>query len=563
MNRHFVILLSLLLTTGAVWDSATVKNVRAGVRFFSRGEFPQAQEAFAEAEATAPGNDTIRFDKACTLMAQGESSEARELLQQAALARDTQLSSASHYNLGNLAAAAARETLGSDPVNVDRSQREDVISGLLSAVGHYRDCLRVSSTHSEARHNLELIRLFIKHIQAQWEERDRQQARDDLGLLEFLKMLEEKQRALRGLAGTFTERKNTAQDRQLRKETAESQRQLREEIGPLKEKLSAELQKAAELNQPDQLEQIQSVLYQFAEEAGNRMLQAAEQIQSAGAKTTTQTQREVLDQLNEIFMVIAPFSDVIQRAIPEQEGLLKHSESMLTSLSDDVEDGAAFEAGQRDMAHDDLAWNQSRITDWARLLSLKAEVERPQLEAQLESMQSQGQDDDPPVVSNAQPAPDEEGPDPSEQVVALIESMEKAIELAPKAEEHSSLAESRIRVEEFAEGLTEQQEALRLLKEIAEPLKNNQDQDDDGEGNDQNQDQDDQQDPQEDSGEKNDDGSNTENQRDQQQEEEQTPSREQAESVLRRAREREREHRDLEKELRRILGGVVPVARDW
>lgn len=563
MNRFFVILLSLLCATGAVWDSATVKNVRAGVRFFSSGKFQQAQEAFTKAATTAPGNDTIKFDKACTLIARGDSSEARELLQQAALARDTRLSSASHYNLGNLAAAAARETLGSDPVSIDPSKREEVISGLLSAVGHYRDCLRVSSTHSEARHNLELIRLFIKHIQVQWEERDRQKARNDLGLLEFLRMLEEKQRALRGLAGTFTELKNTPQDRQLRKETAESQRQLREEIAPLKQKLSAELQKAAEQNQPDQLEQIQSVLYQLAEEAGTRMLQAAEQIQSADTKTTILTQREVLDQLNEIYMVVAPFADVLQRAIPVQEGLIKQSESTHSLSSDDVEDEAVSATGQSDETHDDFVWNQSRITDWARLLSLKAEAERPQLEAQLESMQSLGQDGDPPVASSAQPSPNAEGADRSEHIVALVQSMENAIELAPKAEDRSSLAESRIRAEEFSEGLTAQQEALRLLKEIAEPLKNDQNQNDDGESRNQDQKQDDQHDQQENPGKKNDDGSDPQDQQDDRRNTQQAPSRETAESILRRARARAREHRDLEKELRKILGGVVPVDRDW
>ncbi len=563
MNRLAVFLLSLVFITGAIWDSIAVKKVRAGVRFFASGDFTQAQEAFAEAESAEPGNETIAFDRACTLMAQGESSEAREMLQQTSLARDTQLSSAAHYNLGNMAAATARETLGPNPVNVDPSKREEVISKLLSAAGHYRDCLRVSPAHADARHNLELIRLFVKQIQAQWEERDREKAREELGLLEFLNMIESKQRAVRAISSSLTVQKSTPHERQLRRETADAQRQLQEEIGPLKVKITAELQQATSQsppNQPDQKEQILTVMNQLADTAGELMLQAADQIQTADTNTTRQTQREVLNQLNEIYMVVAPFANVLQRAIPVQDGLMKQCEAGSSAALEDTEDESASTAttqGQRVVDFEELAWEQSRITNWTRLLSLKAEAERPQLEAQLESIKSQATDDTAAANSSPQPPTDEDSPDPAKQLAALVESMDKAIELAPLAEEHSASAESRIRAEETAEGVVEQQEALRLLKEIAEPLKDEENQD----SEDQNEDQ--KQDGQQESGEQKDDGSEKDEQQNQQSEEQQSPSREQAESVLRRAREREREHRDLEKQLRKILGGVVPVDKDW
>jgi hypothetical protein len=268
----------------------------------------------------------------------------------------------------------------------------------------------------------------------------------------------------------------------------------------------------------------------------------------------------VLNQLNEIYMVVAPFANVLQRAIPVQDGLMKQCEAGSSAALEDTEDESASTAttqGQRVVDFEELAWEQSRITNWTRLLSLKAEAERPQLEAQLESIKSQATDDTAAANSSPQPPTDEDSPDPAKQLAALVESMDKAIELAPLAEEHSASAESRIRAEETAEGVVEQQEALRLLKEIAEPLKDEENQD----SEDQNEDQ--KQDGQQESGEQKDDGSEKDEQQNQQSEEQQSPSREQAESVLRRAREREREHRDLEKQLRKILGGVVPVDKDW
>jgi len=562
MNRLPIVLLSLLFITGAVWDSTAVKKVRAGVRFFSSGEFPKAKDAFSEAETADPDNDTIVFDQACALMVQGESTDARDLFQQASLASDTRLSAASHYNLGNLAAAMARETLGPDPVNVEPSKREEVVSELLSAVGHYRDCLRVSSMHPEARHNLELIRLFIKHIQAQWEERDREKAREELGLLEFLSMLENKQRALRILAGTFTEQESTPQNRQLRRETADSQRQLHEEIGPLKEKLAAELQKAVNQSGQDQANQesqIQSVLNQLADTAGEAMLRAADQIQTAGTDVARQTQREVLDQFNELYMVVAPFGNVVQRAIPVQDGLIQQSGSTLSgTLKDDEASDTSATSTVRtekpDGAQAELAWEQSRITDWSRLLSLKAESELPQMESQLESHVQENEAETEP---KAQTEPDANAQDPSKQLRALVESMKKAIELAPKAEQHSASAESHMNSAATDQTLDEQQEALRLLKEIAEPLKDDEQQDNDEKQNSDDQEQEEQQDQQQ----KDEPGDDTEQNKPPN--EQQQPSQEQVESVLKKAREREREHRDLEKELRKILGGLVPVDKDW
>ncbi len=66
---------------------------------------------------------------------------------------------------------------------------------------------------------------------------------------------------------------------------------------------------------------------------------------------------------------------------------------------------------------------------------------------------------------------------------------------------------------------------------------------------------------------------NQESQKDEQQEnDQQQPGEEQqddrsgqdkAESVLRQARDRERQHKDLQKQLRAILGQRIKVDRDW
>ncbi|MEM9645767.1 MAG: hypothetical protein AAF989_12325, partial [Planctomycetota bacterium] len=66
-------------------------------------------------------------------------------------------------------------------------------------------CLRIDPGHADARHNLELIRLFVKHIQDQWEKQDREKARREMNLLEFLEMVEQRQATMRSVVQSIKE----------------------------------------------------------------------------------------------------------------------------------------------------------------------------------------------------------------------------------------------------------------------------------------------------------------------------------------------------------------------
>lgn len=571
--RILICLVLLGSTLGGIWDSSAARQVQQGIQSFLSGDYEAAGQAFDAADSAEPENDRITFDRACALNAQGKLDEARELFQTAALSRDAGLAADAHYNIGNLTAAKARDVLGSDPVNVDPQQRPEVISGLLAAVGHYRDGLRMNETHSQARHNLELIRQYIKHIQAEWEKRDREKAREDLGLLEFLAMIEARQQDLRVATRVLMNQDESPQQRQAIRESAGAQRSLHEEIEPLKQKMTSELQNAAgsqaSQDSDNQRQQIQMVLHQLADEVGNTMLRSADQMRTDDLLASRQTQREILDQLNEIYMILVPFQNLLQRAIPVQEELIGKSEQVaeLLTPSGPADPGDAADSTQastqsspaapsaaitEQQAEDlELPWQQSRISNWGHLLSLKAQNELPQIEAQLEAVANTDelapQQDDPTATPNA-----------ADQLNALAESLKKAIELAPQVEEHSVAAESHLESDAVDEALLDQQEALRLLKEIAEPLSQQQNQDD------QQQDQQDSDQSQQDQqNDKPDDQQQQDQEEEQNQEQDKQTSREQAESVLRRAREREREHREQEKELRKTLRGVIAVDRDW
>ena len=612
MNYEFVrtrlivagLLVGVVGALGFSPASTAVQKVREGIQFFFGGEFESADKAFKEADKAEPDNSTIAFDRACALAATGESKnieEARKLFRDAALARDVGLAARAQYNLGCLSAEQGKAALGENPVEAEPEKREEGVSFLLAAVGHYRDCLRLDEEHADARHNLELIRLFIKHIQDQWAKRDREKAREEKGLLEFLAMIEQRQTEIRAATRLLSEEQDSPQRRQAASELADSQTELSEEVGPLKDKIAEEIAAAqqgpqsgsspdSDPNRASQMEQAQKLLQDLADEAGENMTDAAAEVAAATFEEARANQLETLDRLNDIYMAMAPFQNVLQRGIKQQEQLTGLSET-LTGYDVQEEDAdSSSEASEEtektekeneqpveiilpEHEYPELALQESRVADWSRMLSLKAQAELPQVESQLQAVQEQAAAADettepPPGTIDKTPGdvePDSESPAEKQlaQMEGLKASLEKAIELGPKAEEHSRTATGRLEAKNLVAALPDQQEALRLLREIAEPLKND---DQQQQGYDQNKDDQQNQDgDRKDQDQKSQDGQQNKSvqQKRQEQQRKEQSQRERAMSALRRAREREREHRDLKKQLQQIIGGRIQVDRDW
>ena len=546
-----------------------MRGVREGIRHFSAGEYDAAREAFTAANDAEPDEPTISFDRACTEAAAGEFEKAREFFQQSSLARDIGVAAESHYNLGCLAAQQAKTTLGDEPAAANPEQREQATSQLLTAVGHYRDCLRLDPEHANARHNLELIRLFLKQMQSLWEQRDREQAREEMNLLEFLALIEQKQEGLRETTRELDQQLDSPQRRQWASETQESQRKLEEEIEPLQKKIG-ELFSAPSTGNTgvrgppaDQAQQAEQLLRKIATEAGDRMRRAAGQIDDGSFQRAADLQREVLDRFHQIYLIVAPFPNVLQRAIERQESLVDKSEAAIAADPEDPS-GTAATASPPDHSH--LAWRQSRVTDWSRMLTLKAAAELESLRAESPSTAAEGAEDE----AAAEPVPtDSEAAANAPQGAAMKESLERAQELGPLAEQRSASAAGHLREEALPAALPDQQETLRLLREIAEPLSKQDQQQDNSSRDDQDKRKGDQQEPEQSQQQ---DQQNRESPQDQQPPPQprsadassSQESREQAAmSVLQRAREREREHRELQKELRRRMGIVVEVEKDW
>lgn len=563
MIRRFASLCLIFLLT---WNMALAvdpeERVREGIRLYHAGDLEGAEKAFADADVALPDDLRIAFNRACAAAGKADTDKAIEYLQKAALSRDADLAVAAHYNLGNLAAASANALFGEAPENATPEMRQEGLDHLNRAVRHYRDCLDLDRNHEEARYNLELIRLWIKHMEAVWKEKDRQDAREEMNLLQFLEMIENRQLMFMAMCRNLARETDTPLRRQALDETGEAQRELADEIEPLKQKieqeLQAQMQGAMQQGMPqggnpqgappgpggsggmsqEQLQQMTDLINSmkgWADEAGAAMQEVAGIIPANPADAPPR-QKEAVDALRRIFDIVAPYPNTVQKAL--------QTEQMIVSATSPAVE-TPEEAGH--VEYEDLAWQQERVGKLGDVMAFKAKEGLKALEEQ--EAQSAGQ---------AQPQPSVPGVDPEEmkkQQEGLKKSMELAVEKSPELHTLASRAAESLNNEDAATALPDEEEALRILKEIAEPLPKN-DQQQDQQNQDRNQDQQDQEQEQQD---QQDQGEQEQDQQQKQQE----LSKEQAEDLLQKAKEREKEGREKEEQARRTLIQPGKVDRDW
>ncbi len=521
------------------------RHVNDGIQHYRAGNFEAADRAFAEADIALPEDDRIAYDRACVFAARGDTDKAIELFRQAALSRDPQLAAGSHYNLGCAVATKAKAIFGDNPEEATPEVRTEGLPLLASAIAHYRDCLEIEPNHSGARRNLELLRLWIKHMQDTWANRDREKQRDEMDLLAFLQMIEAQQTALRGAVKQLETENDSPRRRQATKQVKTEQLRLADEIKPLKDKIQQTLQPpAAPAGQAnakppnaDQMKSALDALNEMADRARTAMQRASRRLDDRELPDAVDNQAKALDALNEIYTVIAPFQHVLQKATAAEDGLVNRSQGIVERPEevDDEEDAPTVD-------YPDLAQTQRRVEGWSEVLPMKAQAELKQIEA---------------VPSAAGPAGAVKvmpGTDPQQaerDKEALKKSLQKAVELGPKIKVLCDEAAKSLENEDADAALPKQEDALKLLKEIAESLPKEPQQ---------NQDQDDQQ--------KQDEQKKQPKQQPSGNDQKQQPkpkdlSRQQAEAVLRKVREREREHRERQKELGRFIQGGVVVDKDW
>lgn len=560
LRTSLILLCGLFPALALASSNSASRHVQEGIRHFTNEAYKAAEKAFAEADVALPENPKIAFNQACALAAQNDVDKAIELFQQATLSQDEQIVASAHYNVGCLIAAQGKAAFGESPEDAPPEARQAGLDLLLQASGHYRDCLRADEGHAGARHNLEVLRMWIKRMQDVWAQRDREKQREEMNLLQFLEMLHAQQQTLRQATRSLQREDDSPRRRQAMSQTESAQRLLVEETEPLKEKIQQTLQPpsgpqaapAAATAQVPEMEKAIEVLTGVAERAGKSMTEAANRLADTLVDEAIDSQAAALDSLNDIYTMIAPFTNLLAKATGVQQGLVDQSSTIAEPSSDEDAD----ENDQSHPGYSEMARDQTLVSGWSQALPIKAEQELKQLEAQ---------------TTDAPPSSNDPNADPQQQQElqeGLKTSLQKAVETGPQIEQFSIAATGHLENNDISAALPDQQEALKLLKEIAETLSKQEQNQDQNQENDQNQDQ--ENDQNQEKGEQNQENKD-ENQQDQQQNQandqqqrqQQDVSQRQAETLMRKVRERERDYRQRQKQLQGYIGGGTKVDKDW
>jgi hypothetical protein len=536
------------------------RQVRQGIEHHRGGNFSAAEEAFAAAGKLLPDDARIVYDRACALAAQGKLEAAEELFLQARLAQDAGVVAASHYNLGRLEAERAKAGLGVEPENAEPEQRKAAIEHVTKAVAYFRDCLRVDPEYLPARHNLEVLRLWVKHIQDVWRHRDREKQRESLGLLEFLEMIQSEQRQLRSGVRLLAGADDSPRRRQMSVVSGQAQRELADEIPHLQRKIRESLQPPDPAGtsspappppppaapDPRVAEAIEALAV-TAGQARSHMSQAAIELTTNSPQQALASQLHAIDVLNEVYRAVAPFEHVLRKSIAVESQLVE-----LTRVAEDAAPTASPAEpapGLQDAAHE-----QRLVAGWVETLPEKA---RQHVEAAAASATAPSAN--PPSSTNANP-PTDTRPPPTDVLA-------KTQELAPKARAAAAEAASHLDKKDWNLALPKQEEALKLLKELAEsvppPPQDQQGEKDKNENPEQGNknEQSNSSDPDPAQREKPEDSKSSD--ADQKSSPQRDLSRQQMEALLRQARERERDYKEQKRRIESALRGGIKVDKDW
>ncbi|MFH0946747.1 MAG: VWA domain-containing protein [Planctomycetota bacterium] len=543
---------SLDARANAAEDGIELHN--KGVAELRDGRIGEALELFQKAAELAPGQPRISLGRGAALQQKGDLDEAREQYLDASSKGDKLATAVARYNLGTLAVERARAALGDVPEEAQGEDRTKALEEIAQAVDHFRATLRLEPDHTDARHNLELLRLWTKHIQDAWKKRDEKQENQEKDLLALLMERMETQQKLRvDLRGQLPEASSPKRDEALAV-IGEGQRELAGQIEPLRPKVEetfAQLEQAAAQapqgqggQSPEEMEQAKQQVLMLLASIEADMMKAADALENALADAAAPAQKSAHDKLEALWRGFANFPQLLNQAVALEESLVQRTAPLAEALP-----GAAPPGPADMLEREALVEEQGRVGALVPNMLNHAEGSVPHIQGMLEQQPDMAE------LKEEEKASLEEQ---KKRLEAELAAFEKALENLPLIPELSQAAVELLDDGEPVGALSKEEEILRLLREIAElwPHDPNQDQ---GQPN-----EDQQGEQQQDEKQEQDQKDQQQEQKEQQEQNQEEPlTKEQIEKMLQQALDREKEYKEKKKELQRLLVVPVPVEKDW
>ena len=171
-------------------------SVNQGLRFYQQGDYDAALVAFEEAEKLAPNDFRITYNQACTYLAAGRTDDAMEKFRRTAFAADRKLVYDSLLSLGNIAVDRAKSYLSELPEETPPGNRRKFLTELLVAEKEFSDAIDVLPRRTQAKENLEAVRMWKISLDAHWIQNDQKIRAESLSAGEYLGRIEQLQQTI-------------------------------------------------------------------------------------------------------------------------------------------------------------------------------------------------------------------------------------------------------------------------------------------------------------------------------------------------------------------------------
>jgi len=535
----------VLVTLMGAGEEGVRGRVADGIRKYRDSDFAGAAKEFADADLLVPDNPFIQFNRGCAESHDEENRDgARLFFRSAAMARDTTVAVAAHYNLGCLEAREARGLFDGYAEGLRGKDRKKAVAALNKSIDHFRDCLRIDPGHQRSKRNIEIIKLFLADVQKKWDDQERkeppEQQPPEEPLVRLLDKLDVDQH--RSVQLTTTSINDPAS---VRASTCQSmQVKVNNQIPQLREKLETQFQAdTSDQRQKQAIAQIAATFGRKTDEFEKHAQAALKNLASEKLEAAVPEQHAALEPLNQMYEMLAQFPDLVFRSLRIQQATQQLTRLNTNTQKFNPQAGLLTPIEQ-------LSERQGRVAAMAKLLPTRAgQFETVLKQAEQQAAQSQG----------AQPP----GGMTPQAIAGYRTALERAGELGPELIDVTGEAGQLLESEEQGKAIPKQERAFEILAKIAEtmprPPQENQQNENENKQDPDNE-KDDEPNADEDRGETDPNQQQQPEQR--KQREEQIRSREQAEAMLRKVHDREQAHRDKKARLR-ASARRAHVERDW
>ena len=306
-------------------------SVNQGLRFYQQGDYGAAIVAFENAERLTPNDLRITYNQACTYLAAGRTGEAMEKFRRAAFAPDRSLVYDSLLSLGNIAVDRADSYLGERPEKTTPGNRRRFLAELLVAEKEFADAIDIVPNRSEAKENLEAIRLWKNALDSLWKENDLKNRLESLTAAEYLDRLAQSQQAIYRKTAAETKRGDSPKKFQSLYLTAGEQADLIPEIEFFWEKFQAEYSSPDRPGVPSDnregMDQFSLDKTDFRrEEIVRYLFHSANELKTCDGKSALQFQSATLEMLDAIQNDLRDYPQLVQLAAERQGRLVNEAD---------------------------------------------------------------------------------------------------------------------------------------------------------------------------------------------------------------------------------------------